>query len=328
MPPISNRSAIAATATLRLVMRLLIAILTLAAAGAADACTTFCGRGLFGRNYDFQIGYGLVMTNPRGLRKASMSATPVQWTSRYGSLTFNQFGRENPTGGMNEAGLVVELMWLEETRYPAADARPELGTLEWIQYQLDTAGSVAEVLANAENVRIGGTTVVPLHYLVADARGDSAAIEFLNGKLIVHRGATALANDPYARSVASRDPRDRYVRAAKGAATVDAAFALLDEVALSHTQWSIVYDLRHKVVHWRTARNRARRSVKLAAFDFRCSAPVRVSDVDANDFRDYTRAANEALVRRSIRATSFTRHMPEAEIAAAAGWPERGICAR
>jgi penicillin V acylase-like amidase (Ntn superfamily) len=31
-------------------------------------------------------------------------------------VTFNQYGRNFPSGGMNEAGLVIELMWLEGSR--------------------------------------------------------------------------------------------------------------------------------------------------------------------------------------------------------------------
>src|SRR6185436_401188 len=170
------------------------ALLLIATAG--DACTTFCTRGLFGRNYDFEIGDGIVVVNKRGMSKESNTPSPAKWTSRFGSVTFNQFGRDNPTGGMNEKGLVVELMWLNETRYPDADARPELGTLEWIQYQLDTAATVSDVIASEEKVRIASTSV-PLHFLVADAKGDVAAIEFLNGAMVVHRGANALANDPY-----------------------------------------------------------------------------------------------------------------------------------
>jgi choloylglycine hydrolase len=30
----------------------------------------------------------------------------ISWISKYGSITFNQYGREFPTGGMNEKGLV------------------------------------------------------------------------------------------------------------------------------------------------------------------------------------------------------------------------------
>lgn len=161
-------------------MRTLLAFALLFTAAAGDACTTFCTRGLFGRNYDFEHGNGIVVVNKRGMQKTSSNGAHAAWTSRFGSLTFNQFGRDHPTGGMNEKGLVVELMWLNGTRYPSADARRELGTLEWIQYQLDTSASVAEVITSDRSVRIEERGV-PLHYLVADASGDVASIEFLDG---------------------------------------------------------------------------------------------------------------------------------------------------
>ncbi|MGH9868870.1 MAG: hypothetical protein ACREAA_11985 [Candidatus Polarisedimenticolia bacterium] len=105
----------------------------------ASACTTFClvrgSEAVFGRNYDFEIGDGMVLVNQRGLSKTSLrKGRPASWVSAFGSVTFNQFGRDYPMGGMNEKGLVVELMWLDEARYPPADGRPEVRVLEWIQY--------------------------------------------------------------------------------------------------------------------------------------------------------------------------------------------------
>ena len=87
------------------------------AVGMAYACTTFCiddGEKLvFGRNYDWGIGVGLVMVNKRGLSKTALlfspTEVPARWVSKYGSVTFNQYGREFPTGGINEKGLVPEL---------------------------------------------------------------------------------------------------------------------------------------------------------------------------------------------------------------------------
>lgn len=317
-------------------MRATLAFLLVLAASSANACTTFCAHGLFGRNYDFEVGHGHVLVNKRGMEKESATPKPAQWVSKYGSVTFNQFGRDNATGGMNEKGLVVELMWLDGTRYPAADARPELGTLEWIQYQLDTAASVAEVLESAKKVRIAERGV-PLHYLIADAAGDVATVEFLDGKLVVHRGDSlpvpALANDAYAWSV--KNDSARFARTANGlkrATTVDAAFALLDEVAQPHTQWSIVYDLRNRAVHWRTKDNREKRSLRFDGLAFGCAAPTRVLDVHegggdvANLFRDYSTAANLALLRASVRGTSFLRNTPDAEIEKDAKFPERSRC--
>src|SRR5687767_15825007 len=124
----------------------LLLALVLATAPVAFPCTTFCmagdGESLFGRNYDFEIGQGYVMTNARGVAKTSMAGT-LRWTSSYASVTFNQWGREFPMDGMNEAGLVIALMWLDETVYPR-DERPSLRVLEWIQYQLDNHRSVEE----------------------------------------------------------------------------------------------------------------------------------------------------------------------------------------
>src|ERR1051325_3247109 len=183
-----------------------IALLTLIALPARP-CSTFClargGEAVFGRNYDFEIGNGFVMTNMRGAQKRSYLGT-TSWTARYGSVTFNQFGKGFPMDGMNEAGLVVALMWLDGTEYPADDQRPALTVLEWIQYQLDNYGTVAEVLASAENVRITRRGA-PLPYLVADRTGAGATIEFLGGRLVVHSGDSLptanLTNHSYDESV-------------------------------------------------------------------------------------------------------------------------------
>ena len=323
-------------------MRIAVAVLAFLVAAAGDACTTFCTRGLFGRSYDFEIGYGMVVVNKRGVQRGAAGSQPAgaKWTSRHGSVTFNQFGRDFPTGGMNEKGLVVELMWLNGTRYPIADARPALGTLEWIQYQLDTAATVAEALENAQQVRIHEQGV-PLHYLVADATGDVATIEFLDGHPVFRRGDSlpvpALANDTYDFSLGAmkRGSGDRFARVAKGlgtAMTIDGAFSLLDKVRQPSTQWQIVYDIKERAIHWRTAKNHENRSLQMAAFDFACGTPVKVLDIDrgrgdvASLFRDYTRAGNLALVRKSTRGTSFTRNTPDAEIEESAAWPERSRC--
>src|SRR5919107_239450 len=91
--------------------------LLVAFAPRARGCTTFCltaGDGVyFGKNYDWDFGRGFLFVNKRGLAKTAMldapRQRPAEWVSKYGSLTFNQYGREQPHGGINEAGLVVEL---------------------------------------------------------------------------------------------------------------------------------------------------------------------------------------------------------------------------
>lgn len=64
----------------------------------------------------------------------------------YGSVTFNQCGREWPFGGMNEAGLVIEMMMHPEASYPQPDSRKAVAMTPWIQYQLDNFNAVEETL--------------------------------------------------------------------------------------------------------------------------------------------------------------------------------------
>src|ERR1044072_6055046 len=110
-------------------MKKIIAFALLLISGVqAFPCSTFLlnqnGHYVFGRNYDWYTGHGMVMVNAHNISKTSFLAgndKSISWVSVYGSITFNQFGKEFPHGGMNEKGLVVELMWLNETRYPGAD---------------------------------------------------------------------------------------------------------------------------------------------------------------------------------------------------------------
>lgn len=120
------------------------------------------------------------MVNKRNLiKKADNFFDPesktVEWISKFGSITFNQYGKEHPMGGMNEVGLVVEVMWLSGSRYPNADSRPALGELPWVQYQLDNFSTVKEVIDSDSSIRIS-TDSQPLHFLVCDRSGEAATI--------------------------------------------------------------------------------------------------------------------------------------------------------
>ena len=332
---------------------------------ASFACTTFClkhhGEILFGKNYDWMVGDGLILVNKRGVEKSAVSdgrPNPARWVSKYGSVTFNQYGRENPSGGMNEAGLVIELMWHAEAQYPKSDARPNVGTLEWIQYQLDSSRTVAEVIDNSEKVRIASE--IPLHYLVSDKAGNTATIEFLNGKLLAHVGKTltvsALTNDSYEKSVKyaagtsferakTNSSLDRFARAAQRTAefqretkteqeAVNYAFAILSNVAQpGYTQWSIVYDQKRGKIHFRTLQSPQIKMIDATGFDYSCASAVKIFDANSKEsgevtmkFADYTRSANRSLIERSYDGTEFLKRVSAHERETAASYPETFTC--
>ncbi|PKN59243.1 MAG: hypothetical protein CVU56_01840 [Deltaproteobacteria bacterium HGW-Deltaproteobacteria-14] len=288
-----------------------------------------------GKSYDWDDGGGLVFVNPRGVEKRALSVdpreTPAAWTSRYASVTFNQYGRELPNGGMNEAGLVVEVMWLNESRPEARDARPTVNELQWIQLQLDRYASTAEVVAHAREVRVA-PVYAAVHWLVCDKGGACAAFETLGGVLVVTSGealaAPVLTNDTYARSLAAlrarqafgdvpaptgSDSLSRFVRAAArlkapGADLVRGALATLDSVRVAGaTQWNIVYEPGRGRVHFRTAAAAAVKSLDLADLVTACGEPVPSLDIDsaaAGDaearFTPTTLAVNQRRVTESF----------------------------
>ncbi|HEY0678926.1 MAG TPA: linear amide C-N hydrolase [Chitinophagaceae bacterium] len=303
-------------------------------------CSTFFihhnGQMVFGRNYDWVAGTGIVCTNQRGLFKTSYRVSDggsISWTSRYGSLTFNQYGKEFPTGGMNEKGLVVELMWLDETVYPGKDDRPAIGVLQWIQYQLDNNSTIDEVIASDKLLRITATTT-PLHYLVADATGAAATIEFLGGKMVVHKGENlsypVLTNSVYSESVSitkdalknnkpagSASSTDRFIKACKmveefksdkiGASLVDHSFRILDAVSQGdYTRWSIVYDITNRKIHFKTNSAPMRKSLAFSAFEFACDKPSVYLDMNqeiegevSNSFRKLNPQVNAGILRET-----------------------------
>lgn len=116
------------------IMGLMLAVMGLVASPSL-ACSTFCllhsDQPFFGRNYDWSIDNGLVMINKRQVAKraAGRDGNLAQWVSKYGSVTFNQYGRELPSEGVNEAGLVVAVLWLSATEHAAPDARPTIKPL-------------------------------------------------------------------------------------------------------------------------------------------------------------------------------------------------------
>lgn len=134
---------------------------------------------------------------PRGLARTSNTKTPLNWKSKYGSVVVTIY--EGATAdGMNEKGLVANLLYLAESKYPAAkadDKRPTLPISAWVQYVLDSYATTAEAV---EGLRKEEFRMVPIvaptgepgtvHLAVSDASGDSAIFEYINGKLTIHHG--------------------------------------------------------------------------------------------------------------------------------------------
>ena len=321
------------------------------------ACTTFLihknGKYGFGRNYDWVTDAGMVCTNLRGLAKTStqINGQPVvSWVSKYGSITFNQYGKEFPTGGMNERGLVVEMMWLDGSKYPEPDHRAELGVLQWIQYQLDNCSTIEEVIATDSKIRISKTHP-PVHYLVADLNGRAATIEFLDGKTVVHTGKNlsipVLTNTDYAtsakmyqQSVNSKDTSiafndnslqrfaaacsmvQQYNAGGSTSSLVDYSFDVLNKVSNDDfTKWSIVYDMSDKKVYFKSKTSPHVKWIAYADVDFSCKSTSLALDMNlptrddvAEQLKPLTKETNTEILSRAAVESKRHVNIGEADI--------------
>lgn len=294
--------------------------------GDRQNCTSFClendGYAIFGMNYDHMKDRhdGLVFVNKRNVSKSFQRTESIGkhvcWTSKYGSVSFNFIASQTSWGGMNEAGLAISSMRLEEgSKGPEPDRRPWILIHYWLQYVLDNFSTVEEVMASDSTMRIVGPGRIP-HYLVSDRYGNCATIEFIDGKMVTHSGMNlpvrALANTPYDRSISEWNEismqrkqgkpvpvmgttsRGRFIRAADRVTSfepidsrtaVRVAFDILKEVGMKNgngiaTCWSIVFDTKNLRIHFKTIVHSEIRMIDFHKLDFSCQSPVTMIDIN------------------------------------------------
>lgn len=353
-------------------MRYMYIALTLALllleAQRALACTALCLSNdqqlVVAKSYDYHVGHGLLVENRRGVVKEALVMGPgkaARWESRYASITFNQYGRELPLSGMNEKGLVVEILWLSETRHPPLEAsRETVNELQLIQYLLDRTATLQEALAEVRRLQVARAHA-KVHYFICDAQGACATVEHIEGRLVVHSGATlpvrAITNNTYEASVRHRAahlrkargapklamPGDRkslsrFLRTAHVASAthggkvnlVARAFAALDDVQQGdYTKWQIVYEPRLGRVHFRSPGSPGPAMVVTLSAKG-CEVPVRVMDLlgtlggKPRVLVPYSLALNQALVQKSF--AQLGAQLPAEAIMQVARYPEATTC--
>ena len=144
---------------------------------------------------------------PRGMeRNGEVGKNPMRWKSKYGSVVTSAYDICS-TDGMNEKGLVANLLWLAESSYPQWNGeKPALSIAAWVQYMLDNFATVSEAVSEIEkntfdvvsDMMPDGTRMATLHLSISDATGDNAIFEYIDGKLNIHhnRSYQVMTNSP------------------------------------------------------------------------------------------------------------------------------------
>ena len=193
---------------------LLLGLGGLAALSSAWACTRLVFHGVNGqvvtaRSMDWKSD---IVSNlwvlPRGMERSGQAGpNSLRWTSRYGSVITSGYDIST-TDGVNEAGLSANLLWLVESQYPSFDAgsKPGLTIAAWAQYVLDNFATVGEAVAALEKQPFtivsdnvpGENRLTTLHLSMSDASGDSAIVEYIGGRQVIHhsRRYQVMTNSP------------------------------------------------------------------------------------------------------------------------------------
>jgi penicillin V acylase-like amidase (Ntn superfamily) len=224
-----------------------------AASQVADACTRVLWNSnklavVVGRTMDWPESTDPTLALlPRGMSRDGGRAgpqvvvadNPARWTSRYASLVITIYGI-GTADGLNERGLGAHMLYLQTTDFGPRDASKQgLQAGLWAQYALDNAATVTEALTLLNDLQVRKIAVrnheANVHLALEDASGDSAIIEYIDGKPVIHHGREfrVMTNDPrYDQQLAllqkqdfskpssdmplpgNVDPRDRFQRAA------------------------------------------------------------------------------------------------------------------
>lgn len=169
------------------------------------------GSVIFARTLEFAADLkSNVIIVPRG--KEYVGTAPgnqpgLRWKTKYGTVGANAFDMPVVIDGLNDQGLSVGLFYFpgfaKYQQVKAGDFNKSLAPWELGSFLIGTCADVKEAVAAAHSVLVGPVVqkdmgfVPPAHYIVTDAAGNSAVLEYVNGELKVHANPLGvMANAP------------------------------------------------------------------------------------------------------------------------------------
>lgn len=150
-----------------------------------------------GRSMDWAEDMGTnLWVLPRGMERDGVAGpNSMKWKSKYGSVVSSVYQIAS-ADGMNEKGLVMNVLYLAESEYGTPKAGQAVMSISlWGQYALDNFATVAEAVDSlqkksfaviAPNLPNGKPSTI--HLSLSDPSGDSAIFEYVAGDLVIHHG--------------------------------------------------------------------------------------------------------------------------------------------
>ena len=163
------------------------------------ACSSFTARTedgdyLLGRNYDFDhTNTAIVHTNPGNGKHASISTIDLQFIGIDPKKGVNGISDKIkllaapyvPLDGVNDAGVScgIYMTYQGKETVPTDQntERPDLTSTTMLRMVLDYADNVDEAIEMIAKYDLHDSAKTSYHYMIADAEGNSAVLEWVNG---------------------------------------------------------------------------------------------------------------------------------------------------
>jgi choloylglycine hydrolase len=168
---------------------------------SAGACTYFFlkakdGSVISGRTQEFYSNLeSMIEIVPRGTPVATTApegAMALSWNTKYGFVGISHYGRSLFSDGLNEKGLAAGALWFGDTAYPTINPGDQVvNVTDFIAWILGNFQNVTEVRRALQTIKLTATVfeplnmVLPLHFYVTDAQGDSIVLECIGGNLVI-----------------------------------------------------------------------------------------------------------------------------------------------
>ena len=246
------------------------------------ACSTFVaatpeGDRLFARNFDYKTGMAiLVKTAPKnGYRSLALSNLGHIGFDRNNLPEKNLISRfrtlasvYSPLDGINEKGFAVAVNTAVEQITHQDTGKTKVMTTLAIRMLLDKAADVEEGINILKNVDMNSSGKIGYHFQMADQKGDSAIIEYIDNKMVVIRKEKAdtvfcLTNFTLSTNDKNGTGKERFeiiensLKESNATMSEKKAMNILDEARMdghryyepghmyydSKTQWSVIYNL-------------------------------------------------------------------------------------
>ena len=161
-----------------------------------DACSAFTfrdkhGKRYLARNYDYTANpVLLVVTSPKDAYKSisavNMNCLGFNAEKEPKSFDLKLFGSPYfPSDGVNEKGISISVLQVNFSRKQKDSSKTTIGIYAVNRLVLDYADSIDTALKLIDEYNIYFDSSLNAHFLIADSKGKSVLLEFVNGETIV-----------------------------------------------------------------------------------------------------------------------------------------------